>query len=211
MSSSKRSWSGTSRSTASGPSCGTTGYEYLNLVNGLFVDRRGSLALRDFMPASPASRFASPTCSTRARRLILNVSMSSELHVLARNSTASRSSIASRGTSPLQPAAGLARGDRLVPRLSHLHPPLAESVSEQDRRNMLIAVRRAKRRNPAMSHRSSISSPRCCCWRTPTASATRERRRAAQFVHASSSSSPARSRPRASRTPRSIAIIRWLR
>ena len=25
------------------PVCGTTGYDFLNLLNGLFVDRRGSL------------------------------------------------------------------------------------------------------------------------------------------------------------------------
>ena len=65
------------------PVCGTTGYDFLNLLNGLFVDRRGAYALRDIY-----TRFTGQTASFadvfyQSRQAILSFSMSSELYVLA--------------------------------------------------------------------------------------------------------------------------------
>ena len=48
------------------PVCGTTGYDFLNLLNGLFVDRRGYYALRGIYPASPSRASRLPKSSIRA-------------------------------------------------------------------------------------------------------------------------------------------------
>ena len=65
------------------PVCGTTGYDFLNLVNGLFVDRRGAIKLArvygNFVGQPPPFR----DVVYHSKLTILSTSMASELYVLA--------------------------------------------------------------------------------------------------------------------------------
>ena len=131
---------------------GTTGYGFLNLVNGIFVDHSKEKAFQQLYErfTGPSDDFADLVCDTK--RLILQVSMSSELNVLAR------------------------KLDRLSEQhrwyrdftLENLRDALREVVATfpvyrtyirsddkeadaEDRRQINIAIREAKRRNPAVN------------------------------------------------------------
>jgi len=63
---------------------GTTGYEFLNIVNALFVARSGERALRSLYDGLRTVRGPLAEVVYEAKRLVLSASMSSELSVLAR-------------------------------------------------------------------------------------------------------------------------------
>jgi (1->4)-alpha-D-glucan 1-alpha-D-glucosylmutase len=134
------------------PVCGTTGYDYLNLLNGLFVDRRGTLALRDVYArfTGHIDRFADVLYESK--QTILNVSMSSELHVLARQlDRISEQHRYSRDFTRSSLRRALREVIASFPVYRTYIRPAAQGVSDEDRRRVQIAIRRAKRRNPAMS------------------------------------------------------------
>ena len=63
---------------------GTTGYDFLSLVNGLFVDRSRRRAFHRLYRV--VYRLLAPSCEDliyECKKLILQISMSSELNVLA--------------------------------------------------------------------------------------------------------------------------------
>lgn len=64
------------------PVYGTTGYDFLNQLNGLFVDRRQAPALRSLYAAFVGGQERWPDVLYTARKLILETAMSSELHAL---------------------------------------------------------------------------------------------------------------------------------
>jgi (1->4)-alpha-D-glucan 1-alpha-D-glucosylmutase len=66
------------------PTEGTTGYEFLNAVNGIFVSRRGEESLRSFYDEWRTVRGSFADIVYESKRLVLEASMSSELSVLAR-------------------------------------------------------------------------------------------------------------------------------
>lgn len=134
------------------PVAGTTGYDYLNLLNGVFVDRRGALALRDVYArfTEQSERFAN--VQYESKQTILNVSMSSELHVLARQlDRISEQHRYSRDFTRSSLRRALREVIACFPVYRTYIRPDSESVSDEDRRRVQIATRRAKRRNPAMS------------------------------------------------------------
>ena len=61
---------------------GTTGYEFLNLVNGLFVDAVNERAMTTAYAAFTGQRTSFADLAYESKRLIMRVSMSSELNVL---------------------------------------------------------------------------------------------------------------------------------
>ncbi len=134
------------------PVAGTTGYEFLNLLNGLFVNRQGTAALRGLYARYVDENNRFPDVAYEAKLLILNVSMSSELHVLAgqldRISEQHRFSRDFTRTS-------LRRALREVIACFPVYRTYIRSqtdvVSEDDRRRVVTAIRTAKRRNPALS------------------------------------------------------------
>ena len=63
---------------------GTTGYEFLNIVNAVFVARSGERALRSLYDGLRTVRGPLADVVYEAKRLVLSASMSSELSVLAR-------------------------------------------------------------------------------------------------------------------------------
>jgi (1->4)-alpha-D-glucan 1-alpha-D-glucosylmutase len=131
---------------------GTTGYEFLNEVNGLFVNTAGGEALNRIYERFTKRLIPFPDLAYESKRLILRVSLSSEVNVLSR------------------------RLDRICQQHRHTRDFTLESlrfalteviacfpvyrtyvtqtqlvVDEEDRRQILLAVGEAKRRNPAVS------------------------------------------------------------
>lgn len=134
------------------PVAGTTGYEFLSLANGLFVRREGTIALRGvyarFIDDNP--RFADVLYE--AKRLILNVSMSSELHVLAGQlDRISEQHRFSRDFTRTSLRRALREVIACFPVYRTYIRPTTGQVGEEDRRRVLTALRVAQRRNPALS------------------------------------------------------------
>jgi len=131
---------------------GTTGYDFLNLLNGLFVDAQNAEAFSKLYRrlAGVESDFAD--VAYESKKLILQTAMSSELHVLARR--LDRISEQSRYTrdftlNSLQHA--LAEAIACFPVYRSYIRPKADEVGEEDRRYISRAIRNAKRRNPTVS------------------------------------------------------------
>lgn len=131
---------------------GTTGYDTMNLINGLFVKAESGRAFRALY-----ERFTGhdPNFARRAyasKKLILRVAMSSELHVLARR--LDRVSEQHRYTrdftlNSLQYA--LAEVIACFPVYRSYIRPGQTEVSAEDRAHITRAIREAKRRNPSIS------------------------------------------------------------
>jgi len=65
------------------PADGSTGYDFLNLLNGLFVDPQGVESLAAIYEVFTRRHERAPEIVYRSKRLILSSSMAGELHVLA--------------------------------------------------------------------------------------------------------------------------------
>ncbi|HLL76039.1 MAG TPA: malto-oligosyltrehalose synthase [Pyrinomonadaceae bacterium] len=134
------------------PVHGTTGYDFANLLNGVFVDTSRAAAVRDFYREFTGSAVNFADLLYESKKLILIVAMSSELHVLTRR---------------LERIAARSRYSRDFTFRS-LHDALAEliacfpvyrsyvrrrhtSVGAEDRRLIQSAVRAARRHNPSLS------------------------------------------------------------
>ena len=131
---------------------GTTGYDFLNLLNGLFVDTQNADAFGKLYRrlAGVESDFAD--VAYESKKLILETAMSSELHMLARR--LDRISEQSRYTrdftlNSLQHA--LSEVIACFPVYRSYIRPKADEVGEEDRRYISRAIRAAKRRNPTIS------------------------------------------------------------
>ena len=131
---------------------GTTGYDFLNLLNGLFVDTQNAEAFSRLYRrlAGIESDFAD--VAYESKKLVLETAMSSELHMLARR--LDRISEQSRYTrdftlNSLQHALGEVIACFPVYR-SYIRPN-ADEIGEEDRRYISRAIRNAKRRNPTVS------------------------------------------------------------
>ncbi len=131
------------------PISGTTGYEFLNLLNGLFVDRSKKKAFEQLY-----SRFTGWTGTFEdlvcdSKRLILQVAMSSELNVLARK--LDRLSEQHRWYRDFT-LESLRDALREVLAAFPVYRTYIETdqteVNGQDRKEITAAVREAKRRNP---------------------------------------------------------------
>src|SRR5207248_872946 len=134
------------------PVHGTTGYDFLNLLNGVFVEQRHAQAFQELYADFTGARGNFSDLLYWSKRLVLRVAMSSELHVLARR---------------LDRISEQHRWSRDFT-FNSLHDALGEviacfpvyrtyirrrhtSVSADDRLQITTAVRAAKRRNPALS------------------------------------------------------------
>lgn len=131
---------------------GTTGYDFLNLLNGLFVDSNNEAAFRKLYRRLTGVESDFADMAYDSKKLILRAAMSSELHVLARQ--LDRISEQSRYTrdftlNSLQYALGEVIACFPVYR-SYIRPN-AKEAGEEDRRYISKAIRNAKRRNPTIS------------------------------------------------------------
>jgi (1->4)-alpha-D-glucan 1-alpha-D-glucosylmutase len=144
---------------------GTTGYEFLNLLNGLFVDDRSQTIFQQIWRRITGEAENFEDVAYEGKKLILHAAMSGELHVLARS---------------LERIAEQHRYSRDFT-LNSLHQALSEVIAcfpvyrsyirfrpdpvsaesgadlgraelgTEDRRSILTAVRRAQLRNPSLS------------------------------------------------------------
>ncbi|MGH9852589.1 MAG: malto-oligosyltrehalose synthase, partial [Blastocatellia bacterium] len=131
---------------------GTTGYDFLNLVNGVFVDARSERAFRKLYQRVTGAQENFADVAYEGKKLILRAAMSGELHVLARRlDRISEQHRYSRDftLNNLQDALGEVIACFPVYR-SYIRPNQTE-VGEEDRRSITAAIRNAKRRNPAFS------------------------------------------------------------
>jgi (1->4)-alpha-D-glucan 1-alpha-D-glucosylmutase len=132
--------------------CGTTGYEFLNLLNGVFVRREGVEALRDVYLRFIRREDAFNEIMYESRAAVLNYSMSSELHMLAwrLNRIAQRSRWSRDFT-----LSSLVRALREViacfPVYRTYIRPGDVTPNDEDIRRTMMAVRLAKIRNKEMS------------------------------------------------------------
>ncbi len=131
---------------------GTTGYDFLNLLNGLFVDAQNAEAFGKLYRRLVGVESDFADVAYESKKLILQTAMSSELHMLARR--LDRISEQSRYTrdftlNSLQHA--LAEVIACFPVYRSYIRPKADEVGEEDRRYISRAIRNAKRRNPTVS------------------------------------------------------------
>jgi len=132
------------------PVAGTTGYDFLNVVGGLFVDRAGLEELTHNYSRFIRERQGFREVAYESKRLFLRVSVASELQTLAhrlnriserhrrtRDFTLNNLHIALRETLACFPVYRTYIGKGLIP--------------DRDRQIVQRAVARAKRRNPARS------------------------------------------------------------
>lgn len=133
------------------PVHGTSGYEFLNQVNRLFVDRDNAKAFDALYAKFIGERILFSDLVCQSKRLIMKVSMSSELNVLGHQlDRISERRRASRDFT----RNGLTYALREVVSCFPVYRTYTTSagVLDRDRRYIEQAVARAKRQNPAISH-----------------------------------------------------------
>jgi len=134
------------------PVHGTTGYEFLNLVNGLFVDPGGARAIERAYQRLRDGTGSFDDLLYRAKKLILRTAMSSELYVLA--SRLDRISEQHRWSRDFTASnLHLALGETIACFPVYRSYVQADTVemSSGDRQHVMRAIRDAKRRNRSTS------------------------------------------------------------
>ena len=130
------------------PIAGTTGYEFADLVNGLFVDPRAEAKLTHTYFAFLREHLDYDEVVYRSKRLIMGVAVASELSALA--TRISRIAQADRTTCDFTYASQRAALAEIVASFPTYRTYVTgEGVSDQDRRIIDRAVRAAKRRSVA--------------------------------------------------------------
>jgi (1->4)-alpha-D-glucan 1-alpha-D-glucosylmutase len=134
------------------PVHGTTGYEFLGLVGGLFVDPEGRRALAAVHGRYTGIRDSYTDVAYESRKLVLDVSMSSELTVLARKlDRISEQHRFARDFTLNSLQSALAEVIACFPVYRTYVRAETGAVAPEDRRIIETAVRLARRRNPATS------------------------------------------------------------
>ena len=134
------------------PVHGTTGYEFLNTVNGLFVDSGGARAIERLYQRLREGRGEFEDLLYLAKRLILRTAMSSELYVLAqRLDRISEQHRWSRDFTQNSLHLALAEVIACFPVYRTYIQAASTEVSAGDRQHVLRAIRDAKRRNRSTS------------------------------------------------------------
>ena len=131
---------------------GTTGYDFLNLLNGVFVESQSGKLFHRLYERFTGLTVNFNEVAYQCKKLILRVAMSSELHVLARRlDRISEQDRYSRDftLNSLQYVLGEVVACFPVYR-TYVRPGDTE-VSADDRRAIQTAIRDGKRRNPALS------------------------------------------------------------
>jgi (1->4)-alpha-D-glucan 1-alpha-D-glucosylmutase len=132
------------------PVYGTTGYEFANLLNGVFVDHSNAPALRGLYGEFTGREVKFEDLLYHCKRLVLGVAMSSELHVLARRlGRIAEQHRWSRDFTLNSLQRALGETIACFPVYRSYIRPRQTGVSPDDRLHINTAVRSAKRRNPA--------------------------------------------------------------
>jgi (1->4)-alpha-D-glucan 1-alpha-D-glucosylmutase len=139
---------GSERLRTTWPVSGTTGYDFANLVNGLFVDPAAVMRLERIYRNFTADEIDFEDLAYRSRKLIIRVALASELNVLANRLT--RIALSKRRTcdftlNSLRDALMEVVASFPVYR-TYVSPA---GVSEEDARYIRLAIASAKWRSPA--------------------------------------------------------------
>jgi (1->4)-alpha-D-glucan 1-alpha-D-glucosylmutase len=130
---------------------GTTGYDFTNAVNGLFVDTRHGRAMDDVYRRFTGERTAFADLAYRKKKLIMQVGMASEINVLAhRLNEFSEHNRHYRDFTLHSLIAAIREIIASFPVYRTYVTADDSPVSERDRRYIDEAVNDAKRRNPAV-------------------------------------------------------------
>jgi (1->4)-alpha-D-glucan 1-alpha-D-glucosylmutase len=132
------------------PVQGTTGYDYLNVLNGLLADPRGRRELEAVYRRFTGLHEPAADVAYECRKLVLEVSMSSEVTVLSRRlDRISEQHRFSRDFTLNSLQAALCEVIACFPVYRTYVRAETGAVAPEDRRHIETAVRLAKRRNPA--------------------------------------------------------------
>jgi (1->4)-alpha-D-glucan 1-alpha-D-glucosylmutase len=130
---------------------GTTGYDFTNAVNGLFVDTRHARTMDDIYRRFTGERTPFADLAYRKKKLIMQVGMASEINVLAhRLNEFSERNRHYRDFTLNSLVAAIREIIACFPVYRTYVTADDSPVSERDRRYIEQAVRDAKRRNPAV-------------------------------------------------------------
>ena len=131
---------------------GTTGYDFLNQVNGLFIDAAGEAQFQSLYARLTGQPLRFGDIAYQSKKLILDSTMSSELHMLARRlDRISEQHRWSRDFTLFSLQEALAEVIACFPVYRTYIRAAKNMVGDEDRHHILAALRTAKRRNPAMS------------------------------------------------------------
>ncbi|QDU30126.1 Maltooligosyl trehalose synthase [Anatilimnocola aggregata] len=133
------------------PVAGTSGYDFLVDVNSLFVDSRNEKAITSIYERFISDKPSFEEMTYHSKRLIMKVSMASELHVLSHQ--LDRISECQRWSHDFT-LNGLTLALREIVACFPVYRTytVGDQVRERDRAYVEQAVARAKRKNPADSH-----------------------------------------------------------
>jgi len=139
---------GHERLPAQWPVCGTTGYDFANLVNGLFVDPTAAMRMERIYRNFINDEIDLDNLFHRCRRLIIRVALASEVNVLANQ--ISRIALAKRRTCDFTLNSLRDALTEVVATFPVYRTYVtASGVSESDVRYITRAIASAKRRSPA--------------------------------------------------------------
>ncbi|MGE0278201.1 MAG: malto-oligosyltrehalose synthase [Nitrospiraceae bacterium] len=134
------------------PVQGATGYGFLNLVNGLYVDRRHERQLTDIYQRFTRRRDSYDDLVYESKNLIMRMSMASELNVLGHQlNLLSERDRRSRDFTLNNLTDALREIIASFPVYRTYITEGDEPIMERDRAYIHMAVAQAKRRNPALS------------------------------------------------------------
>jgi (1->4)-alpha-D-glucan 1-alpha-D-glucosylmutase len=134
------------------PIAGTTGYEFLNAVNGLFVDPAGARSLTATYARFIGARLEFAEVAYQSKRLVLETSMASEIAMLGRRlGRISERRRSARDFTDRMLTEALREIVACFPVYRTYIATEDAEVTERDRRYVEAAVAEARRRNPSVS------------------------------------------------------------
>ena len=134
------------------PVSGTTGYDFLNLLNGLFVDAAHERMLDEFYARFIGRRISFEELAYESRKLIMQASMASEINVLGHQlNLLSEHDRRSRDFTLNSLTNAIREIIACFPIYRTYVTDGPEPLLDRDRTYIRLAVARAKRRNPALS------------------------------------------------------------
>ena len=134
------------------PIAGTTGYEFLNTVNGLFVDPAGARSLTATYARFIGARLEFAEVAYQSKRLVMETTMASEIVMLGqRLGRISERRRSARDFTDRMLTEALREIVACFPVYRTYAATEDSEVSERDRRYVEAAVTEARRRNPSMS------------------------------------------------------------
>ena len=134
------------------PVSGTTGYDFLNLVNGLFVHTAHERTMDEFYARFIGRRISFEDLIYESKKLIMHASMSSEINVLGHQlNLLSERDRRSRDFTLNSLTNAIREIIACFPVYRTYVTDSPEPLLDRDRAYIRLAVARAKRRNPALS------------------------------------------------------------